>query len=146
MTPKEAIRSYCSQCLGMNQWNHKLVEDCQGDQAMNGACPLYPYRMGRRVSLRAFRAHCLQCQGGSREAVIDCNVTSCPCYPYRLGKNPARKGLGHSAEFMQKVRGQGFERQESIFPGRGIPGHGPSELSPQPPGKAVSPRQEKRVK
>ena len=127
-TPKEAVRSYCSHCLGMSQWNHKMVEDCQGDQAMNGACPLYPYRMGGRVSLRAFRAHCLQCQGGSREAVIDCNVTRCPCYPYRLGRNPALTGILRGASLtrnhQQRGRGGRFSRPESIFSGRGIPGHG----------------------
>lgn len=124
MSLKEAVRSYCSQCPGMSRWDHKMVEDCQGDQAMNGACPLYPYRMGGRVSLRAFRSHCFQCQGGSREAVIDCNVAHCPCFPYRLGKNPARRGLGRSAEHMRKLRESAVLKPESIFSGRGIPGHG----------------------
>ena len=117
-SPKNAIRSYCSQCLGLKQWNHKEVEDCQGDTALNGACLFYPYRLGKRPSVRAFRKYCLYCQGGSREAVSDCPTVSCPVYPYRMGRNPARSGMGGNIH--QVARELEVLRQDSIFSQRTI--------------------------
>ena len=128
LTPKEAIRSYCTGCLGLSRRDRDMIEDCQGDRAGNGACPLYPYRMGKRPSLRAFRAHCFQCQGGSREAVIECETEHCPCHPYRLGKNPALTGKVRGASLIRKYRkmvtGGAFKQPESIFSGQGISEHG----------------------
>lgn len=113
LTPKEAIRAYCQQCLGMKQFNTEMVKDCQGDTALNGACPFYPYRMGKRPSVKVFRKYCLYCQGGSRENVLKCPVESCPAYPYRMGKNQARQGIG--GNIRQVVRESGKLRPESIF-------------------------------
>ena len=42
--------------------------------------------------VKAIRAKCLDCSGGSRYEVEQCVITDCPLYPYRLGKNPNRKG------------------------------------------------------
>lgn len=127
-TPKEAVRSYCTGCLGLSRWDRDMIEDCQGDQCACGPCPLYPYRMGKRPSLRAFRAHCFQCQGGSREAVIECETEQCPCHPYRLGKNPALTGKVRGASLMRKQQqngpGRAVLRPESIFSGQGISEHG----------------------
>ena len=36
--------------------------------------------------LKAIRAKCLDCSGGSRAGVDACEVTGCPLWPYRLGK------------------------------------------------------------
>jgi hypothetical protein len=114
LTPKEAIRSYCRQCLGLNQFNMEAVKDCQGDTALNGACPFYPYRLGKRPSVKVFRQYCLYCTNGSREYVAECPVKTCPCFPYRSGKNPARQGQGDIKRFKN-----GFEwikkQPESIF-------------------------------
>ena len=46
--------------------------------------------------VRAIRAKCLECQGGSRKAVRNC-ATDCSLRPYRMGRNPARAGIGPGA-------------------------------------------------
>jgi hypothetical protein len=51
--------------------------------------------------LKAIRAKCLDCGGGSQAEVRLCEIEDCPLYPYRLGHNPARAGKGGCA----KVRG-----------------------------------------
>jgi len=44
--------------------------------------------------LKAIKAHCLDCCGGSRREVKACEIADCPLHPFRLGKNPHRKGIG----------------------------------------------------
>jgi hypothetical protein len=44
--------------------------------------------------VRAIRAKCVECQGGGRKAIANCEVLDCPLHPYRMGKNPARTGIG----------------------------------------------------
>jgi hypothetical protein len=41
----------------------------------------------KRPLLKAVRAKCLDCSGGSRVEVRDCPITKCDLYPFRLGKN-----------------------------------------------------------
>ena len=41
--------------------------------------------------LRAIRAKCLDCCGGSPAEVRECEITHCDLHPYRMGKNPFRK-------------------------------------------------------
>ena len=94
LSPMDAVRAYCTQCLGMTRWNEKEVEDCQGDQAACGPCPFYPYRLGKRPTMKTFRKLCLDCTQGDREYVRECPATFCPCYPYRMGSNPALIGIG----------------------------------------------------
>lgn len=38
--------------------------------------------------LKAIRAHCVQCGGGSYSEANKCTATSCPLWPYRMGRNP----------------------------------------------------------
>lgn len=40
--------------------------------------------------LKAIRAKCLDCSGGSHAEVADCLVKSRALYPFRMGKNPWR--------------------------------------------------------
>lgn len=40
--------------------------------------------------LRAIRAKCLDCSGGSHAEVADCSIRLCALFPFRLGKNPWR--------------------------------------------------------
>ena len=40
--------------------------------------------------LRAIRAKCLDCSGGSHAEVADCLVKTCALYPFRMGRNPWR--------------------------------------------------------
>lgn len=93
MTPKTSVIAYCRECTqGLNA--PEKIEACQGDQAKPAACPLYPYRLGgKRVTVRAIRKFCLQCQGGET-GVRECVSESCPLYNFRMGSNPKRKGVG----------------------------------------------------
>jgi hypothetical protein len=115
LTPQQAVKAYCQQCLRMKQFNADQVRDCQGDHIK---CPFFPYRLGKRPPVKVFRAFCIDCMGGYRETVIDCPSVKCECYPYRMGKNEARKGLGASKEAMGKARESIKKRQESIFSGQ----------------------------
>jgi hypothetical protein len=40
--------------------------------------------------LRAIRAKCLDCSGGSHAEIADCLVKTCALYPFRMGRNPWR--------------------------------------------------------
>jgi hypothetical protein len=40
--------------------------------------------------LKAIRAKCLDCSGGSHAEVADCVVRGCTLYPFRMGRNPWR--------------------------------------------------------
>lgn len=39
--------------------------------------------------MRAIRARCLDCSGGSEKEVRECRIVSCSLHPYRMGKRPA---------------------------------------------------------
>lgn len=43
-----------------------------------------------RNPVKAIRAFCLECCGGSAVEVRDCTSTRCPLKPFRFGKNPYR--------------------------------------------------------
>lgn len=44
--------------------------------------------------VKAIRAWCLECEGGSPKAVRLCSNDKCHLYLYRMGRNPRRKGIG----------------------------------------------------
>ena len=45
--------------------------------------------MGKQITpLKAIRAKCLDCSGGSAREVRECAVKDCPLFCYRMGKNP----------------------------------------------------------
>jgi hypothetical protein len=48
----------------------------------------------RLTPIKAIRANCLDCMGGSSKEVRLCNRPECFLFPYRLGKNPARARKG----------------------------------------------------
>ena len=43
--------------------------------------------------VKAIRAKCLDCSGGSAKEVKECPVIACALHPFRLGRNPNRKPL-----------------------------------------------------
>lgn len=51
-------------------------------------------KITKLTPLRAIRALCLDCSGGSAREVRLCVIPHCPLYPFRMGKNPNRSGLG----------------------------------------------------
>ena len=59
--------------------------------------------MRRKITpLKAIRAFCIDCSGGSPSEVRNCIIPECPLYLYRLGKNPNRKGIGGNKVFVPK--------------------------------------------
>lgn len=41
-----------------------------------------------QTAIKAIRAKCLDCSGGSSAEVKACELTHCPLHKFRLGKNP----------------------------------------------------------
>jgi hypothetical protein len=41
--------------------------------------------------IKAIRANCIECSGGSQNEVKMCVIPECPLFPFRMGKNPFRK-------------------------------------------------------
>lgn len=52
--------------------------------------------------LKAIRAKCVDCAGGSFQEVKNCPSEKCPLWPYRSGKNPNRKGIGGNPNLAAK--------------------------------------------
>ena len=92
LKPKDAICSYCTQCLGLKQFKFEAINGCQGAKLPDGPCPFYPFRLGRRAPIKVIREFCLDCMCHDLKSVRECPAKNCECYPYRLGKNPALKG------------------------------------------------------
>lgn len=95
-TPLKAIHAFCVECVG----SAYEVRDCGGDRCLGdqgdeyGVCYFYQYRMGKgRPKLKVLRSQCLECMGGQRSLVKECESLTCPIWPYRMGKNPSRAGL-----------------------------------------------------
>lgn len=60
--------------------------------------------------IKALRAKCLDCSGGSYLEVMHCQVGGCPSYPFRLGHDPWRK----KAEVTEAQRAEKSERMRAI--------------------------------
>lgn len=57
-----------------------------------------------KTPIKAIRAKCLDCSGGSAQDVRLCIIQECPLYPYRMGKNPNRQGKKLSEEAREAVK------------------------------------------
>ena len=66
--------------------------------------------------IKAIRAKCLDCSGGSSHETKLCPVLDCSLYRYRLGKNPniTRTGGKGNVEALQKARDAKKHRAGSI--------------------------------
>ena len=104
-SPSRTIRAHCHYCVQSR--SDSEVENCTGYivYATGKPCQFYEYRMGnKRSSVKVMRQFCLECQGGSKEAVKECETSDCLIHPFRFGKNPARAGKGQSAAQMASLR------------------------------------------
>lgn len=54
--------------------------------------------------LKAIRANCLQCVGGSSNEVKNCTSKTCYLYPFRFGKNPYSKKREYTDEEKEEMR------------------------------------------
>lgn len=59
------------------------------------------------ILLAVIRAHCLECSGGSRKQVHNCEITNCRLWPYRKGTT--RKSGG------KRVAAGDVYRQMTLF-------------------------------
>lgn len=50
-------------------------------------------RFGFLNPMKAIRAKCLDCNGGSAMWTRDCTITGCPLWPYRMGRRPKTDDL-----------------------------------------------------
>ena len=51
--------------------------------------------MKKLTPMKAIRAKCIECSGGSLKEVQFCVIPECALYLFRMGKNPNRKGIGN---------------------------------------------------
>ena len=58
-----------------------------GDPANTLSDPREPGFEHRRSPVKAIRAHCVECMGGSCHDVRDCSSPGCHLYPFRMGTN-----------------------------------------------------------
>ncbi len=101
MTPGQAIRKQCVECVDSSFEVHKCGGDRmlggQGDE--NGVCYFFPHRLGKgRTSVKTIRKFFLECMGGDkhrrvqarmvRDGVESCTPRKCTLWPFRMGKNP----------------------------------------------------------
>ena len=49
--------------------------------------------MTKLTPMKAIRAKCIDCSGGSYKEVAQCLVTDCSLYLYRYGKRPTKEAL-----------------------------------------------------
>lgn len=105
LSPSQTVKAHCQECLGLKNYNRQEVEACKGDTCKTGPCPFHPYRLGKRISVKVFRAFCFHCMGGQPRLISECPSTDCRIYPYRMGKNPSRQGIGnHRDEIGREFR------------------------------------------
>jgi hypothetical protein len=62
--------------------------------------------------VKAIRAHCIDCSGGSSNEVEKCVMTDCPLYPFRFGVNPFNSRTGKKKELTDEQRAEMRERFE----------------------------------
>ena len=55
--------------------------------------------------MKAIRAKCIECSGGSRTEVRKCQVISCPAYPLRMGHRPQPMDKGSKEAQVTPVHG-----------------------------------------
>ena len=131
--PLRAICKHCLECLGGSR---RDVAECG-----MADCPLYPFRFGKKVKVppaatrnaaqtgkspvKAIRAHCVMCMGGSFRFVCECMAEVCWCWRFRIGKNPNRQGVGASPEELKRRLSKVFLPQNQR--GEGKQCSGPDE-------------------
>jgi len=73
-----------------------------------------------RNPVKAIRAHCIDCSGGSLLEPEKCPIERCELFPFRLGKNPFRKKVVISDTQKQKMI-ERLQRYRASQPSESIP-------------------------
>ena len=103
-TPLKSIRKFCLWCCNGKSQEVKL---CPAK-----CCPLHSRRLGKgggRI-LKIIRAKCIDCTGGVKMEIRDCQVKEniddlCPLHPYRLGKRPKSRTALSARVLKQRIEG-----------------------------------------
>src|SRR5450759_3482512 len=106
-SPSQTIQAQCHSCV--HSRSDSEVENCTGSLvfATKKPCSFYEYRMGKkRPSVKIMRTYCLECMGGSKEAVKECSTIDCLIYPLSLIhiSEPTRLGMISYAVFCLKKK------------------------------------------
>jgi hypothetical protein len=117
-SPSQTIRAHCHYCVQSRKDSD--VENCTGHIVFTTGkpCPFYEYRMGKkRPSVKVMRQFCLDCMGGNKAAVKECEIIDCLIHPFRFGKNPALTGKGKNPDEMSKIRAmrRPFSKENLVY-------------------------------
>ena len=116
-SPSQTIRAHCHYCVQSRKVSE--VENCTGHNvfATGKPCPFYKYRMGSRPSVKIMRQFCLDCMGGNKAAVKECETGDCLIHPFRFGKNPALTGKGKNPDEMAQIRAlrRPFSKENLVY-------------------------------
>jgi len=90
MTTGEAIRTFCRECVNGTL---RQVAVCGGEKVLvtGKQCQLFDLRLSGRGKLANIRKNCIECMGGNRPAVEDCQTETCPLHPFRMGSGSLRE-------------------------------------------------------
>jgi hypothetical protein len=125
-TPLKAVRARCRDCTGFD--GPSAIRGCGGDGLVDGECPLWPFRLGKRPKgtsvLKAIRLHCLSCSGGSVHELRHCPATDCPLWLFRFGRNPFVSGRKVTDRALRALKiGRVSRKKASLLRGSETIGH-----------------------
>ena len=63
--------------------------------------------------LEAIKEMCVDCCGGEKSWIKECNSHNCPLYEFRLGKNPYRKSREYTEEQKEQLKERARLARES---------------------------------
>ena len=88
-----------------NEEQKITLEDTRGRDPRDFAREVWEELGFNLEPMKAIRAQCIGCSGGSRSEVRKCQVTSCPLYPLRMGHRPQPKDKGSKEAQVSPVHG-----------------------------------------
>jgi hypothetical protein len=71
--------------------------------------------------LKAIRAKCIDCSGGSADEARKCTVLGCALWPFRMGTNPHRDTSNYAGASLAKVRKIKASSFKSVPPATWVP-------------------------
>ena len=96
LTPSEAAKAQCQECLGLNQFNRNEIQNCKGDTCYAGPCPLFPLSTRSAGTRKSLPAILPSVHGRERQpcpGVRNCNLSSASLpYGEESGQGRTRKG------------------------------------------------------
>jgi hypothetical protein len=104
-----------------------------GDTNKEGKAELQAMGFEPVPILRAIRAKCLECSGGSHTEVADCLVKTCALYPFRMGRNPWRVEVSRSQREASRRNAAKLKRPVKITESDETEGAAVSGSLPNPP-------------